>query len=104
MLRRGSQLKPIARRRRELAARAPLSSQNESGGLSEARGEARGARREVLNQARRKVERALAMEGAADELAAAAGALLREAEGSTEGQELRALRAALASFHRLRGD
>ena len=65
--------------------------------------EGRGARREVLNQARRTVERALAAEGAAEELAIAAAAVLGAAGGSPEGEELKGLRAALASYRKMRG-
>jgi len=65
--------------------------------------EAIGTRREVLNQARRRVERALAAEGAAEDLAAAAEALLLAAEGRLDGADLMDLRAALASYRRIRG-
>jgi hypothetical protein len=65
--------------------------------------EGRGARREVLNQGRRKVERALAAEGAAEELAAAAAAVLRAAEGRPDSAELAGLSAALAGYHQIRG-
>lgn len=65
--------------------------------------EGRGARREVLNEARRKVERALAAEGAAEELAAAAAAVLRSTVGRPDSAELRDLRAALESYQRIRG-
>jgi len=65
--------------------------------------EGKGARREVMNQARRKVERALAEDGAAEELAAAAAAVLPAAEGRPDSAELTSLRAALARYHRIRG-
>ena len=62
----------------------------------------RSAHREVLNQARRKVERALAVEGASEALAAAADQLLLSA-GEAESPEQVALRAALDRYRRMRG-
>lgn len=61
-----------------------------------------GARREVLNDARRKVERALAVEGAAQDLATAAESLLAAAPG-TDSAEREVLRAALDRYRRMRG-
>ncbi|MGH7776506.1 MAG: hypothetical protein ACREPI_04930 [Candidatus Dormibacterales bacterium] len=61
----------------------------------------RSNRREVLNQTRRRVERALASEGPADELAAAAEALLGREE--PEPKDVAALRTALTRYRRIRG-
>jgi alkylhydroperoxidase/carboxymuconolactone decarboxylase family protein YurZ len=60
----------------------------------------RSARREVLNQARRKVERALALEGATQDLAAAAEQFLSAGEAAPAERE--ALRAALERYRRMR--
>jgi hypothetical protein len=57
-------------------------------------------RRELLNQARRRVEKALASEASAEELAAAAEALL--AQPSPETEELAALRAAVIRYRAIR--
>lgn len=59
-------------------------------------------RREVLDDARRRVERALASEGAAEELAAAAEALL-QADPADNTPAREGLRAALGRYRKLRG-
>jgi hypothetical protein len=63
-------------------------------------------RREVLNEARRQVERALASAPAAEELAQAAQALLDAAEAGQielDAKPLADLRAALAKYRKLAG-
>jgi len=58
-------------------------------------------RRAVLDDARRKVERALAVEDAAEDLAKAAETVV--AAGPAHSPELAALRAALARYRAMRG-
>jgi hypothetical protein len=58
-------------------------------------------RRDVLDQARRKVERALMLADAADELAAAAESVLSEARG--QGLPLDGLERALSQYRKVAG-
>ena len=64
-------------------------------------GEGRGARRDVLNQARRRVERVLATEDLAEELAAAAEAAL--SAGVADAARAAALQQALDRYRSARG-
>jgi hypothetical protein len=73
--------------------------------MDQARGPRKSGRRAVLDGARRKVERALFVAGAADELAGAAQLVLSEAEVEQvdlERPDMAALRAALDRYLKAR--
>ena len=73
--------------------------------MDTSRGPRKSGRREVLNDARRTVERALFVADAADELAEAAQMVLSEAEVeqiNPERPDLAALRAALDRYRKAR--
>jgi len=73
--------------------------------MGEAGGPRKSGRRAVLDDARRKVERALFVAGAADELAEAAQLVLSEAEVeqvAPERPDMAALRAALDRYRKAR--
>jgi hypothetical protein len=86
--------------------RRPIKATPAAAGGSDA-AENRRLRRAVLDDARRKIERALATADAAEELAAAAGAIVNGPAAQSPGLEradLRALRVALAKYRATRGD